>query len=178
MSISSTAFASSLGVTLSSRPVQLSKAARTPLRTARRPRCARMVVGEEVKADSSGDPSESPPPKVNAKDFAKLYGGSYLATSTFLAVISYSTWYLLVRSGVDVVALVQSLGNWLATTPIGRPSILNRIDATVGTATLAYIAHKASSPFRFPITVALTPVVARAFKKGSQTEGDSVGKQE
>jgi hypothetical protein len=32
----------------------------------------------------------------------------------------------------------------------------------VGTFALAYAAHKAASPIRFPPTVALTPVVARS----------------
>ena len=38
------------------------------------------------------------------------------------------------------------------------------VDATgekVGTFALAYAAHKAASPIRFPPTVALTPIVAR-----------------
>lgn len=33
----------------------------------------------------------------------------------------------------------------------------------VGTFTLAYAAHKAASPIRFPPTVALTPVVAASW---------------
>ena len=32
---------------------------------------------------------------------------------------------------------------------------------TAGTVGLAYVAHKAASPIRFPPTVALTPVVSR-----------------
>lgn len=35
----------------------------------------------------------------------------------------------------------------------------------MGTVALAYAAHKAASPIRFPPTVALTPVVARALGK-------------
>ena len=35
----------------------------------------------------------------------------------------------------------------------------------VGTFALAYAAHKAASPIRFPPTVALTPIVARWFGK-------------
>lgn len=117
-----------------------------------------MTAGEGMKSNSE-----------KAKEFAKLYGGSYLGTSTAMAVVSYAIWYGLVSAGVDVVALIRSLGDWLATTPIGRPSALDSINETVGTATLAYIAHKASSPLRFPLTIAATPFVARAFaKKGEQ----------
>ena len=35
----------------------------------------------------------------------------------------------------------------------------------MGTFALAYAAHKAASPIRFPPTVALTPIVARWFGK-------------
>jgi len=31
----------------------------------------------------------------------------------------------------------------------------------IGTASIAYVAHKAASPIRFPPTVALTPIVAK-----------------
>lgn len=110
-------------------------------------------------------PATKPGRAATAKEFAKLYGGSYLGTSTAMAVVSYTAWYFLVQSGVDVVALIKSLGDWLATTPVGRPAVLSRVDETVGTAALAYIAHKASSPLRFPLTIAATPIVARAFSK-------------
>lgn len=46
-------------------------------------------------------------------------------------------------------------------------------DATgekVGTFALAYAAHKAASPIRFPPTVALTPVVARWIGKKVENE--------
>jgi len=36
---------------------------------------------------------------------------------------------------------------------------------TAGTVALAYAAHKAASPIRFPPTVALTPVVANLIGK-------------
>ena len=53
-------------------------------------------------------------------------------------------------SGVNVAALLQRVG-------------LNVSDTSerVGTVAIAYAAHKALSPVRFPPTVALTPVVAR-----------------
>ena len=128
-------------------------------RSRAQPTVVRMVAGEKQGQTAK------------AAEFAKLYGGSYLGTSMGMAVVSYALWYLAVQSGVDVVALVQSLGDWLATTPVGRPAILGRVNETVGTATLAYIAHKASSPLRFPLTIAATPFVARVFKgKGAADE--------
>jgi hypothetical protein len=45
---------------------------------------------------------------------------------------------------------------------------------TAGTVGLAYAIHKAASPIRFPPTVALTPVVAKAvFRKDESDESDA-----
>ncbi|KAJ9699586.1 hypothetical protein PVL29_008265 [Vitis rotundifolia] len=84
-----------------------------------------------------------------AKELLTKYGGAYLATSITLSLISFSLCYALINAGVDVQALLQKVGI--------------SVDATgekVGTFALAYAAHKAASPIRFPPTVALTPIVA------------------
>ena len=70
--------------------------------------------------------------------------------------------YLLVSNGVDVAALLGRVG----------------IDVSgggekAGTAALAYVAHKAASPLRFPPTVALTPLVAKALGKEVDSDSDS-----
>lgn len=49
----------------------------------------------------------------------------------------------------------------------------NEAGEKVGTFALAYAAHKAASPIRFPPTVALTPIVASwigSFKKSENEE--------
>ena len=43
----------------------------------------------------------------------------------------------------------------------------------VGTFAIAYAAHKALSPVRFPPTVALTPVVAKLIGKEPKLEDDA-----
>lgn len=48
----------------------------------------------------------------------------------------------------------------------------------VGTAALAYAAHKAASPIRFPPTVALTPVVAQLLGKKPKEGGERGGGQQ
>jgi hypothetical protein len=62
--------------------------------------------------------------------------------------------------GVNVAALLQRVG-------------LNASDTSerVGTAAIAYAAHKALSPIRFPPTVALTPVVARWLGRKDKAAG-------
>jgi hypothetical protein len=69
-----------------------------------------------------------------------------------LSIISYGLCYTLVANGVDVGALLSKVG-------IAQSST----SETAGTAALAYAAHKAASPIRFPPTVALTPIVAKWF---------------
>ncbi|GMY15764.1 hypothetical protein FCV25MIE_11003 [Fagus crenata] len=89
-----------------------------------------------------------------AKELLTKYGGAYLATSIFLSLISFSLCYALIKSGVDVQALLQKVG----ISP-------NETGEKVGTFALAYAAHKAASPIRFPPTVALTPIVASWIEK-------------
>ncbi|MBA0684042.1 hypothetical protein Goari_025653 [Gossypium aridum] len=84
-----------------------------------------------------------------AKELLAKYGGAYLATSITLSLISFSLCYALISAGVDVQALLQKVG--ISTDATGEK---------VGTFALAYAAHKAASPIRFPPTVALTPIVA------------------
>ncbi|KAI5666943.1 hypothetical protein M9H77_16796 [Catharanthus roseus] len=69
-----------------------------------------------------------------AKELLAKYGGAYLATSITLSLISFTLCYV----GIST----------------------NETGEKVGTFALAYAAHKAASPIRFPPTVALTPIVA------------------
>ncbi|XP_027346432.1 uncharacterized protein LOC113858141 [Abrus precatorius] len=84
-----------------------------------------------------------------AKELLAKYGGAYLATSITLSLISFALCYALISAGIDVQSLLQKVG--ISTDETGEK---------VGTFALAYAAHKAASPIRFPPTVALTPIVA------------------
>uniref|UniRef100_A0A7S2MVE7 DUF1279 domain-containing protein n=1 Tax=Helicotheca tamesis TaxID=374047 RepID=A0A7S2MVE7_9STRA len=90
----------------------------------------------------------------SAKSLLAKYGVAYLATSIPLAIVSFAICYALVDNGVDVAALLAKVG-------------IQGGDTTdkVGTAAIAYAAHKAASPIRFPPTVLLTPVVAKLIGK-------------
>lgn len=67
-------------------------------------------------------------------------------------------------AGVDVAALLSKVG-----------INVNATSEKVGTVAIAYAAHKALSPVRFPPTVALTPVVARFLgNKGADDPESSV----
>ena len=90
----------------------------------------------------------------SAKDLLKKYGVAYLATSIPLAIVSFAICYALVDSGVDVAELLGKIG-----------INVNESGEKVGTFAIAYAAHKAASPIRFPPTVLLTPVVAKILGK-------------
>lgn len=98
---------------------------------------------------------------VSAKDLLKQYGGAYLITSITLALITFSMCYLAVDAGVDVPALLSKIGIEVASKSAGDKA---------GTVALAYAAHKALSPVRFPPTVALTPLVAQRLGKQNESK--------
>lgn len=96
----------------------------------------------------------------SAKDLLAKYGFAYLATSIPLAIVSFTICYVLVDSGVDVSGLLGKIG-----------IEVNESGEKVGTFAIAYAAHKAASPIRFPPTVLLTPVVAKLIGKEPTGEG-------
>lgn len=65
-------------------------------------------------------------------------------------------------AGVDVGALLGKVG-----------LNVNATSEKVGTVAIAYAAHKALSPVRFPPTVALTPVVARMLGRDKEDVSSS-----
>ncbi|CAI5967643.1 unnamed protein product [Closterium sp. NIES-65] len=109
--------------------------------------------GGEYLGTSAGSNAEV------AKDLLTRYGGAYLGTSIALSLVSFSLCYLLVDQGVDVAGLLDSFGLHVDST-----------GEAVGTFAIAYAAHKALSPVRFPPTVALTPVVAGWLGKNKEKE--------
>ena len=106
----------------------------------------------------------------SAKKLLKRYGSAYLVTSISLSLVSITVCYTLISAGVDVAALLSKVG-------ISVTSNSEKF----GTFALAYAAHKAASPIRFPPTVALTPVVANWMGKdvggvdGQEEEGGGGG---
>mmetsp|Transcript_26387 Transcript_26387/g.40633 ORF Transcript_26387/g.40633 Transcript_26387/m.40633 type:complete len:230 (+) Transcript_26387:44-733(+) len=96
---------------------------------------------------------------ASAKSLLAKYGVAYLATSIPLAIVSFAICYGLVDNGVDVGALLAKVG--IEAGDNGEKA---------GTFAIAYAAHKAASPIRFPPTVLLTPVVAKLIGKEPNEE--------
>jgi len=97
----------------------------------------------------------------SAKSLLKKYGVAYLATSIPLAIASFAICFVLVDSGVDVAGLLSKVG-----------IEAGGAEEKAGTFAIAYAAHKAASPIRFPPTVILTPVVAKIIGKEPEEGSD------
>jgi Protein of unknown function (DUF1279) len=106
-----------------------------------------------------------------AKDTLARYGGAYLGTSVALSLLSFGVLYVAIDAGVDVKPGLRAFGDFLAGTPLGRPAALDSIGETGSTMALAYIAHKVTSPLRFPPTLLLTEFVAKAVGKDTGDTG-------
>ncbi|KAG7568207.1 hypothetical protein ISN45_Aa04g010400 [Arabidopsis thaliana x Arabidopsis arenosa] len=119
------------------------------------------ILSSKDDEGSDGENKKKKSKTDEAKELLAKYGGAYLATSITLSLISFSPCYVLVTSGVDVQALLLKVG--ISTNETGEK---------VGAFALAYAAHKAASPIRFPPTVALTPIVASWIGKKVDKEKD------
>ncbi|XP_068660985.1 uncharacterized protein [Aristolochia californica] len=122
-----------------------------PQRKLRRNSASKLVFGSQIfsSKEEGQEESEQKSKTDQAKELLAKYGGAYLATSISLSIVSFTLCYLLISAGVDVAALLQKVG-----------ITANEAGEKVGTFALAYAAHKAASPIRFPPTVALTPLVS------------------
>lgn len=127
-----------------------------------------MSVAGDSESDSERESTEKRP--TSGKELAARYGGAYIGTSISLSLVSFGLFYALIAVGVDVKGGIIAFGDWLAGTPLGRPKVLDNISEAGGTFALAYIAHKATSPLRFPPTLVATEFVARALKKYSNRD--------
>jgi len=98
---------------------------------------------------------------TTAKKLLTKYGVAYLATSIPLALLSFAICYGLVDNGIEVTGVLSQ---------IGIASSSGDTSEKVGTFAIAYAAHKAASPIRFPPTVLLTPIMAKLIGKDVNKE--------
>lgn len=102
--------------------------------------------------DADGQP-------LDAKDLLKKYGAAYIVSSLSLSLVSFSFFYVLFSSSVDTGKLIEMTN-----------LKLDERAEKASTAALAYAAHKAASPLRFPPTVAITPAVAKLLGRKEENE--------
>uniref|UniRef100_A0AAV1T9N0 DUF1279 domain-containing protein n=1 Tax=Peronospora matthiolae TaxID=2874970 RepID=A0AAV1T9N0_9STRA len=97
------------------------------------------------------------PWRQRVKTFAIEYGRVGICTHLVLSLLSISTIYVGVSSGVDVKAILD----WVGLSTVASDSTTK----TAGTFLIAYTFYKVLTPVRWPLTFAVTPVVLRALRR-------------
>ncbi|KAL3668264.1 hypothetical protein V7S43_006358 [Phytophthora oleae] len=105
-------------------------------------------------------PAGEPQPqswRQRAKTFAIEYGRVGICTHVVLSLLSFSVIYVGVSSGVDVTAILDSVGL--------SSSASDSTTNSAGSLLIAYTLYKVLAPVRWPLTFAVTPVVLRALRR-------------
>ncbi|KAF9414708.1 hypothetical protein HW555_007486 [Spodoptera exigua] len=92
--------------------------------------------------------------KEKLKQAIKEYGSTVIVFHIGISLISLGSCYLLISSGVDLVAVLKYLN-------ISEGTILKAAGSNAGTFVVAYTVHKFFAPFRIAITLTATPFIVR-----------------
>lgn len=105
-------------------------------------------------------PQQQPQAPLNKKEQLKKafkdYGSTVIIFHVGISLISLGSFYLLVSTGLDVVALVEKMG--FSSESFGK------VGANASTFVLAYAIHKVFAPVRISITLFSTPFIVRALR--------------
>ncbi|XP_055386253.1 protein FAM210B, mitochondrial-like [Condylostylus longicornis] len=103
--------------------------------------------------ESSNDNKDVISKKDKFKKIIKEYGSTVIVFHVTISLLSLGGFYLLVSSGVNVIAILDWIG------------INTSKFATGSTFLLAYAIHKVFSPVRLSITIGAAPIIVRYLKK-------------
>ncbi|CAG5021615.1 unnamed protein product [Parnassius apollo] len=99
---------------------------------------------------------------MNAKDklkkAVKEYGSTVIVFHVFISLLSLGGCYVLVSSGVDIVAIMKYFN--ISENTLSKIAVSN-----AGTFVIAYGVHKFFAPFRIGITLTATPFIVRHLRK-------------
>uniref|UniRef100_A0A182MD47 DUF1279 domain-containing protein n=1 Tax=Anopheles culicifacies TaxID=139723 RepID=A0A182MD47_9DIPT len=119
------------------------------------------TAGEPNSKDNSASSEEQVPVsrKDRLKKAIKEYGSTVLVFHVSISLASLGTCYLLVSSGIDMVALLDRMG-W------GDSALASKAGAAgAGTFVIAYAIHKVFAPVRISITLGATPLIVRYLRR-------------
>ncbi|KAJ6647618.1 Protein FAM210B, mitochondrial [Pseudolycoriella hygida] len=107
--------------------------------------------------------------KEMLKNAVKDYGSTVIIFHVGISLISLGSFYLLVSSGLDIVAILQHFG-W------GDSTLSNKLAAGASTFVVAYAVHKVFAPVRISITLGATPFIVKYLRnKGILKKPSSSG---
>ncbi|XP_052866028.1 uncharacterized protein LOC128272290 [Anopheles cruzii] len=118
------------------------------------------VTNEERQQPPIAPPEAQVPVsrKDRLKKAIKEYGSTVLVFHVSISLVSLGTCYLLVSSGIDMVALLERFG-W------GDSALASKAGAGAGTFVIAYAIHKVFAPVRISITLGATPLIVRYLRR-------------
>ncbi|XP_060800980.1 protein FAM210B, mitochondrial isoform X2 [Amyelois transitella] len=107
---------------------------------------------------STRDMSSKVDPPMSAKEklkkAVKEYGSTVIVFHVSISILSLGGCYLLISSGVDIVALLKYFN-------IGEGTVSKVVSSNAGTFVAAYAVHKLLAPVRIAITLTATPFIVR-----------------
>uniref|UniRef100_A0A2H1WIW1 SFRICE_006073 n=1 Tax=Spodoptera frugiperda TaxID=7108 RepID=A0A2H1WIW1_SPOFR len=121
------------------------------LRNEYRSRMTKDAVGIRNMSTDSKPPMSA---KEKLKQAIKEYGSTVIVFHVGISLISLGSCYLLISSGIDLVAVLKYLN-------ISEGTILKAAGSNAGTFVIAYTVHKFFAPFRIAITLTATPFIVR-----------------
>lgn len=154
--------------------MQTTRASSTAAATKQREAGEEQSVSDKGEEQSLKDPS--PPPEKDSgkpevepeggkpsktqqlKKVFKEYGAVGVCFHICISLMSLGTFYLLVSSGIDMVALLYKLG-------FSEAVVQSKLAAGTSTFVLAYAIHKLFAPVRISITLVSVPLIVRHFRK-------------
>ena len=96
--------------------------------------------------------------KEKLKFLLKKYGWFLILTHFSIYFTVFGGMYLAVAQGIDMVGLLRKMG-------IDKWIDISKLDSAASKLVLAFLLTKLTGPIRIPITITLTPLVARTFRR-------------
>ncbi|KAJ3601975.1 hypothetical protein NHX12_029736 [Muraenolepis orangiensis] len=107
-----------------------------------------------IEPEGGGRPSKA----QQLKKVFQEYGAVGVSFHVCLSLMSLGMFYLLVSSGIDMVAVLCKLG-------FSEAVVQSRMAAGTSTFVLAYAVHKLFAPVRISITLVSVPLVVRYLRR-------------
>ncbi|KAF7659730.1 hypothetical protein LDENG_00293680 [Lucifuga dentata] len=112
-----------------------------------------------MKAPEEAEPEGDKPNKTQQlKKVFKEYGAVGVSFHIAISLMSLGMVYLLISSGIDMVAVLCKLG-------FSEAVVQSKMAAGTSTFVLAYAIHKLFAPVRISITLVSVPLIVRYFRK-------------
>ncbi|XP_055599479.1 uncharacterized protein LOC129748764 [Uranotaenia lowii] len=126
------------------------------------PKAKQMTEEPEVLKEKTTDSDVAPEVQLTRKDklkkAVKEYGSTVMIFHVGISLASLGACYVLVSSGIDMVALLERYG-------LGGSTLATKAGAGTGTFVIAYAIHKVFAPVRISITLGATPFIVRYLRK-------------